>query len=210
MRSSRPAVFLALAGVVLSAGVASALTPKPTPKPVCNLIVDKAGDASVLGPDPSDASLDILSADVASNAKHLTAVLRVRNLSASSLAATGRNYYVQFSTPTAKNPIYLSYETTPYGNYSSWGALERGAGGVGSYTYEGDATATVNKAKNEIRVTVPIGKLAALARLKPGAKITKLHANTSAGFVVLVSDVDEADSTKTYIAGAPSCVKPGR
>ena len=101
MRSSRPALFPALTAVVLSTGVASAVTTKPAPKPVCNLVVDKAGDASVLGPDPSDASLDILSADVASHAKYLTAVLRIRNLAASSLAATGRNYYVQFSTQTS-------------------------------------------------------------------------------------------------------------
>ena len=147
---------------------------------------------------------------MASNAKYFTAVLRVKNLSASSLAATGRNYYVQFSTPTAKNPIYLSYETSPLGTFYSWGALEPGAGGVGTYTAEGDAIGTVNKAKNEVRLSVPIGELAALARLKPGAKVTKLHANTTAAFVVLVSDVDQADSKKTYITGTPSCVKPGR
>lgn len=210
MRATRPAALLALSAAVLSAGVASAATKKPAPKPVCNLVVDDAGDASVLGPDPSDSTLDILSADLASDAKNVTAVLRVKSLSGSSAAATGRNYYVQFTTASAKNPIYFSYETSPLGSFFSWGDLEPGAGGVDSYTGKGDAIGTIDKAKNEIHLTVPVKELSLLANLRPGVKVTSISANTTAAFVVLVSTVDEAEGTKAYIAGAPSCVKPGK
>ena len=210
MRATRPAALLALSATVLSAGVASAAIKKPAPKPVCNLVLDDAGDASVLGPDPSDSTLDILSADLASDAKNVTAVLRVKSLSGSSAAATGRNYYVQIQTASAKYPIYFSYETSPLGDFFSWGDLEPGAGGVDSYTGKGDAIGTVDKVKNEIHLTVPVKELSALANLKPGVKVTSITANTTAAFVVLVTTVDEAEGTKAYIAGTPSCVKTGK
>jgi hypothetical protein len=210
MRVTRAAALLSLSSLVLTCGVAGAAAKKPVPKPVCNLVLDDAGDASVLGPDPSDSSLDILSADVASDAKSFTAVLRVKSVSAGSLAATGRNYYVQITTPSYPNPIYFSYETDPTGAYYNWGELAPGTGGVGTYTSKGTATGSIVPAKNEIHITVPVAELRLLANLKPGTKVSSVHANTTAAFVVLVSTVDEADSSKAYIAGAKSCVVPGK
>jgi hypothetical protein len=208
MRASRPALALALAASFVSAGVASAAVKKPVAKPVCNLVTDAAGDAQLIVL-PSDDALDVLSGDVASNAKSFTAVIRVKNLAATTPTASGRNYYLQITTPTATNPIYFSYEVDPTGAVANWGELVPGAGGVGSYTSKGKAVATVDKAKNEIHLTVPVADLSASASLKPGAKVSTISVNTTAAFVVLVSDVDTAEAAKGYTAGAKSCVTPG-
>lgn len=208
MRITRPALALALTASFLATGVASAAK-KPAAKPTCNIVVDDAGDASITGADPSDGTLDILGADVASDAKTFTAVLRLKDLSASSFAQTGRNYYVQITTATTQNPVYFSYETDPTGATFNWGALVPGAG-ASTYTPSGKATGVVDKAKNEIRISVPVADLSALANLKPGNKVLTVHANSTAAFVVLVTDVDTADSSKVYVTGAKSCVKPGK
>jgi len=214
MRVARTALCLALTGSLLGAGVAGAATkpkPKPKPKPVCNLVTDDAGDASILGPDPSDDTFDILGADIASNAKTFTAVMRIKNLSASSpTSVTGRNYYLQITLPSFANPIYFSYEMDATGGVYKWGDLEPGQGGVASYTSKGDGTGTINTAKNEIHISVPVADIAALGKVTPGTKISAIHVNTTAVLGVLVTDVDSADNTKAYIAGALSCVTPGK
>jgi hypothetical protein len=214
----RPTVALALAASLAASGAASAATKakpkrKPAPpKPVCNLITDPAGDASLQPPVPSDDSLDVLSGDLASNAKNVTAVLRLKDLGATSpTQITGRNYYLLFSLPKADNPVYFSYEDAGpvLGASFSWGDLEPGAGGVGTYTKKGDATGTVDTAKNEIRITVPVADVRDLASIAPGVKVTNLHVSTTAVVGVLVFDVDSAAAAKSYVAGYPSCVKPG-
>ena len=176
---------------------------------MCNLITDGAGDASVQPPLPSDDSLDIVSGDVASNAKNVTAVLRLKSLAATSpYSVTGRNYYMQFALPGAANPIYLSAESDVTGTTYHWGDLET-VNGLGSYTSKGTATGVTDVAKNEVRMTVTVSDLAALGKAKPGNKLSSLHASTTAVLGVLVADVDTADGSKSYVAGAASCVKPG-
>jgi hypothetical protein len=202
----RPVLALvAGAGLVLAgpAGAASA------PKPVCNLVTDQAGDASVQPPLPSDDSLDIVSADLASNAKSVTAVLRLKSLGAASpYSVTGRNYYLLFNVPGATNPVYFSAESDVTGTTYHWGDLET-VNGLGSYTSKGTATGVTDVAKNEIRITTSVSDLAVVGKAKPGNKLSALHASTTAVLGVLVADVDTADGSKSYVAGAPSCVKPG-
>jgi hypothetical protein len=201
----RPALAVAVGASLVVAGTAGAVT---KPKPVCNLVKDAAGDASVQPPLPSDDSLDIVSADVASNAKNVTAVLRLKSLGATSpYSVTGRNYYMQFDAPGAANPIYFSAESDATGTSYHWGDLET-ANGLGTYTTKGDATGVTDVAKNEIRMTVSVRDLADLGKTKPGNKLSSLHASTTAVLGVLVADVDTADGSKSYVAGSPSCVKP--
>jgi hypothetical protein len=201
----RPALAVALGAGLAVAGTAGAVT---APKPVCNLVTDPAGDASIQPPLPSDDTLDIVSADIASNAKVVTAVLRLRSLGATSpYSASGRNYYLQFDLRGAANPIYFSAESDATGTSYHWGDLET-VNGLVSYTPKGEATGVTDVAKNQIRMTVPVSELAALGKAKPGSKISGLHANTTAVLGVLVADVDTADGSKSYTAGAPSCVKP--
>ena len=205
MKLVRPALALAVGASLVVAGSAGAVT---KPKPVCNLVTDPAGDASIQPPLPSDDTLDIVSADVASNVKNVTAVLRLKSLAATSpFATTGRNYYIQFDLPGGANPVYFSAESDATGTSYRWGDLET-VNGLGSYTPKGDAKGVTDTAKNQIRLTVPVSELSAVGKAKPGSKISALHANTTAVLGVLVADVDTADGSKSYIAGAPSCVKP--
>jgi hypothetical protein len=215
MRIARPALALALVASVAAAGAAGAVVKNPAPQPVCKLIVDDAGDASLQAPIPSDDSIDLTGADLASDTKNVTAVLRIKNLGATSpLQVTGRNYYFEFTPAKAQFPVYFSYEedfSAPLlGGVFSYGDLEPGTGGVPTYTRKGDATGVIDSAKNEIRISVPTSAVQALGNVKAGSKISSLSASTTAVLGVLVADVDTAEATKPYVAGYPSCVKPGK
>lgn len=214
MKIVRSCVALAVVVSLATAGVASAATkPRPKPKPVCNLITDAAGDASPQAPVPTDDSLDVLSGDLASDAKKVTAVIRLKDLGATSpTQLSGRNFYFLFSLPKFDNPIYFSYEDSgpALGAAFSWGDLEPGSGGVGTYTSKGTATGVVDTAKNQIRITVPVSEVKSLASIAPGTKVTNMHISTTAVVGVVVFDVDTAEASKAYIAGNPSCVVPGK
>lgn len=195
----RPALALALLPALLAAGAATAAPAKP----VCNLISDGAGDVTA----PS-ANLDILSADVSSDAKKLTGVIRVAKLAASDGSApTGFAYNFRFKVAGSDVQYYLlaSSEPSPIGATTfEFGTIETG----NSLTPIGDATGKIDLAKNEVRITAPTSFGA--VKIKPGTKLVDLQAVTQRRFVVLLSG---ADSTvldgKTYTAGAASCVKPG-
>jgi hypothetical protein len=211
MTLARPALCLALVASLATAGAAAAVT-KPKPKPVCNLITDGPGDASLQAPIPSDDSLDVVSGDLASDAKNVTAVIRVKDLGATSPAAlTGRNYYFLFSVPTAVNPIYFSYESDATGETGNFGALvPDDTTGVGSYTRSGAAVATLVPEKNEIHITVPVSAVNGLGKITPGTKVSGMNISTTDVVGVIVFDADTAEASKSYVAGALSCVKPGK
>lgn len=210
MRATRPALCLALVASVTLAGAASAATkPKPKPaKPVCNLVVDDKDDASILTKQPT---MDIVSGDVASNAKSLTAVLR--------LAATpnGQNpeggqssrYYFEFNAPGSDNPQYLVASVAfPTGDVTfRTGQITPSANGS---TFTNDPVNPDVKgafANNVLTMSAP---LAAFTRVKltPGTKLTSLKGETFALIGVLLEPADEAVGSKAYTAGALSCVKP--
>ena len=211
MKLARPALAVALVAAVATSGVATAAVKKPAPKPVCNLITDDAGDASLQPPVPSDDSLDIVGGDLASDGKNVTAVIRVKDLAATSPGAvTGRNYYFLFELPTAENPVYFSYEEDATGGVGKFGALvPDDSTGVGTYTSSGDAVATVVADKNEIHLTVPVSALAALGKMGKGVKASNLSISTTLVRGVLVATIEDATG-KSYVAGSKSCVTPGQ
>jgi hypothetical protein len=205
-----------LALTVACTGLASAATKAAAPKPSCNLLTDDKGDAHFLvSAAPNDPNLDIVSADVASDAKTFTAVLRLASFAGvDPQSPLGRGYYVQFEPPKADFPVYFNMETTPDGTRYTWGDTETLATGNGSYKKQGDATGVVDAAKGEIRISVPLADLASFVKIRPGAKIANLTASATAvlGTSVtggLVATVDDGASAASYVAGSPSCVKPG-
>lgn len=216
MRVTRPVVCLAVAASLVGAGVANAAVKRPKPKPVCNLIADDKADASFLGAAPNDPNLDIVSGDIASNAKTITAVLRLASFAETDpQAPLGRGYYLEFNAPGLDTPIYFNFQITPDLKRFAWGTQEVLATGNGSYVKKGDATGVLDAAKGEIRISVPVADVNAVGKVKPGAKLTNLAASSTMvlGTSVtggLVSTVDDAAGTKPYIAGAPSCVTPGK
>lgn len=229
----RPALATVLVGSLCVAGAASAVTkPKPKPvKPVCNLVTDPSGDASPQTPVPSDDTIDILSADIATNATQITAVLRLKNLSASSVPSqTGVSYEFDFSAPGGSNTLFLAYNADDSGSHSSFGDIES-IGGQNNNTSKGPAVTVFDKAKNEVRITAKLSDLSALGKFKPGTKLTGLEAKTwvligtpeatpevdapALGPVVgpgngLLDPVDDATGSKNYVIGTPSCIKVGQ
>ena len=196
MKIVRPLVAVALGVSFVVAGSVSAKT-----APACNLITDPAGDVTAV---PSD-NLDILSGDIASNAKSLTAVIRVAKLATSdSTAPTGMAYNLRFQVDGDAATYYLLSSNTP----TTGQVFEYGTVATNVLTKVGDATGVIDMAKNEIRITAPLD----FGGLKSGAKIGALQAFSQRRFVALLAGADSTviDDTKTYKAGAPSCVTVGK
>jgi hypothetical protein len=191
--------LLAIAAIVpLCVGVTSASATtkkKKPPKPVCNLIKDANNDATGTGTGtagPYDANLDILSADIATNATTATFVVRLAAMDANdNNAPTGAAFEFAFTAPTG--PGDSRAIVGPAGD--KWPAT----------------TGVKDTAKKEIRWSVPLSSFSKL-NLKPGVKLTGLTVSSwrwvSPSDVVL-GQVDTGTTNSTYTTGSPSCVKVG-
>ena len=185
----------AITPLLLGVAAADAAPRKPAPKkPTCKLINDRAGDAvAPAAPVPNDPNLDILSADVATDATRLTAVIRVASLSGEgSTSPTGRSYSLVFN---AKGTIV---------------SVDGIVGPTGTTWFSGKGTGTVDPAKKEVRIHVPLSALS--VPIKPGDKLLDVKAQTWRwvhGTRVVLGNVDTATTATGYTAGWPSCVKVG-
>ena len=209
--SVRPALALALSLSVVAGGAAVAA---PKPKPVCNLVIDAKGDGTgFLMTDadylPNDPNLDLVSGDIASNAKLVTAVIRTDAQALSDTnAPTGRAYYANFVVGEAELFLSAALDGAGAATYSA-GYVDTTRKSLGA------VTGTIDVAKKEVRITAPTSIFAEHAALKPGTKITDLSllaqryvGNRSAAGVT--PSADEATGGKTYVAGSPSCVAVGK
>jgi hypothetical protein len=222
----------ALLGSVLALGVtvAGPAAFAAAPKPVCKLVNDAKGDTASPAPDAAlDSQLDIVSADVATDRRNLTVVLRLAALTQSDAGnPQGRIYEFDF-TAAEKNFILMG-SLLPGGNdfgvYTSDQRLAEGESGGRAATGIGTAFGVVDTAKKEVRITASLDVFAPYARLSPNTTIYNLAAftyranglaarppgqvpvNVTGSFGL---GVDEAWGRRTYYrAGAPSCVRVGR
>jgi hypothetical protein len=197
------AAAVAAAGLAL-AGVAQASPSHPAGKkkvkPVCNLI--KASANTAVPP-----SLQITSADIASNAQTVTMAIRVTKLTPQPDAAAplGREWNLSF---VAGPTVQLEVVDGPFG-----------------VTTNLPGKATLDTAHNEVRLSVSAKDIVhawPTAQLTPGRSlftgITALattmvqtpapdathQQGQSAGF-----NWDQAVSPRNYLAGTPSCLKVG-
>ena len=214
MSKLRPVLAVGVCAALAAATGVAAAAPKA--KPVCNLVKDAAGDATV---DPAgavaDDSLDILSVDLASNRSSITGVIRVKKL----VKDPGRNWTVSF---TADGTVFsLAGHTTAAGDVFDTAY----AGETNGSVYGPGTTGVFDTAKNEVRITAPLSLMSEQAYIKAGkTKITDISGST--GPELLVPDVsgtfgptifslspysaDEAEGGATYLAGTPSCVAVGK
>ena len=204
-RSLRLVVAGSLATSLVAAGSALAAPAKPA----CELIKDAAGDGAVLA--PAD-DFDILTADVASNGKTITAVLRLAGdpTATNPQALGGKNYYVSF-TSGGSQPQFLSASVDPVTGVTYATGFEEDVNGVGNKT--SDTTAAKGSIDgNVITISAPLSAFAARTSVKPGKKLTDLTAEvfaligTSATGGALALDDDATGGS--YTTGTPSCVKP--
>lgn len=203
---------LVLAVLVLAAASAASVpahAAKPRPKTYCKLVVDDVGKAGVLssvaGSATYDPSLDIVSADVASNATTLTAVIRVKDLTpTSTMSPGGRTWGMTFTNGTVSVGVN-AYLSDNFGERFS--------------TKQGGA---FDIARDEVRIHVALADIA-YAKIKKGSLLRGFYATTNSviafdpamglgyGFPPFGGSTDDATAPKSaYPAGARSCVKVGK
>jgi len=215
-----------LAAAVTMAALAGSAT--AAPKPVCNIITDAVGDDTVVAT-PSDASVDLVSGDVASDAKTITAVIRVSKLAnPNPRAPFGQSYFMVFSVKGSPDPLYVSAGLYPTGNEFLYGYQGVDpTNGINTSYKLGAATGVVDLDKSEVRIHVPLVAFAERAKLKKGSKLSGLIAEGRVligqrlvasqavgpsprlplGGVTLTADTAEG---KSYELSTPSCVTVGK
>ncbi|HEV2889478.1 MAG TPA: hypothetical protein VGX28_03810 [Frankiaceae bacterium] len=209
----RPVLALTVLALTASTvGIADAAVRKPPPPP-CKTITDATGDSEYGAP------LDIVSGDLASNAKTVTAVFRLADVSKSnSDAPTGQGYYFDFTPAGAATPIYLSYSVTPTTEAFNYGWVD---GSI--HRSLGSATGVYDTAKKEIRISAPVGAWTTYGNPKPSTKLLGLTMTTywvlgayvpnpATGATTGGGSLQMADDAvgKTYVAGSASCVAVGK
>jgi hypothetical protein len=207
----RPVLALGVCAAVAAAtGVASAA---PKAKPVCNLITDAKDDAGVVTAQPG---MDILSADIATDKKNITAVFRLAGAptAANPQAPGGTDYYFSFTTADASDPQFLHMSLPPVGAPTFATGQTTSVGGQNTSTDDGDV-ATGSIAGNVVTITAPTSAFGGRINLKPGHKLNGLTAEVFAQIGVpgvggLLENVDTGSASKSYVAGTPSCVVPGK
>lgn len=213
---ARPALALALLPALLVGGAATAAPAKA--KPVCNLVVDPQDDTFLLRSQdgagtygPQENTADILSADVASDAKTLTGVIRVKSLAAAAATSPGGiSYDINFTTASIAAPVYVRALVPSSGAPTAEAGTRESVVVTSLSAPLGAGTVTVDKAKNEVRFSFPVSLFTPAGGLKPGTKITfgDITTGRAAGSRAVFADV--ATGGKAYTIGAPSCVVPGK
>lgn len=202
MAAGRAGLCGFLAATIALTGVAAAV-PRPT---ACRLLVDEAGDTA-RAPFPASDAIDITSADLASDGRTLTAVLRVAKYTPNELATVyGKRYIVAFEGAGLKS-MYLTALDYPLGVSYNFGEVTTSPTGP-SYSSTGPAKGAINAATGEITISVAAADLAAagFGRLTKGGQLKGINAVTFRRLGNQLFPGDEATTTKRYTVGARSCV----
>jgi hypothetical protein len=196
MRTRSLVAVAVIAPLLAGVGTAHAAKKPPAKKPVCKLVTDSANDGTGTGTGqtgPNDPNLDIVSADIATNAATLTAVWRLSAVDGSnSSSPTGRSYTMTFTVNDKTTTVRAII--SPAGNV--WQG--------------GDGTGFVDTKLKEIHLSVPLAKL--VIPVKANDKVGSLGASAwrwVGNQSISLGLVDSAASVATYVAGWPSCVKVG-
>ena len=224
---ARLALALALATGVVVAGSADAA------RVSCKIVTDRTGDTyavryqnnpPVPAPvpmGPQDDSLDLLSSDLASDGKTLTAVVRVKKLARTTQTSPfATSYNVDFAVPGGAGYATLRAILTASGD--SFEALSKSDTANVPSTFLGSVKGTVDFKKNEVRIHAPLSVFASFAKIKKGTKLTPFETTTGRAHPVglpipagqpmptrgLNSDV--AEGGKVYKVGDKTCVTVGK
>lgn len=206
---TRPlAIALAATAVALAGAPAFAAPAKPAPaKPTCRLVIDDAGDA-VVGAE-NRASIDIVSADVASGAKNVVGVLRLASLANDPLMSAGASYSLTWRLGS----VTQSFSTVRYSDGSVDNTFDPNTE-FGASGDERPVSALLDPATGTITWSVPRKSNPALKG--SGMKFTGLAAVTQASFNVRAQGIttsgsflggDDASTGKSYVDRSPTCVK---
>lgn len=173
-----------------------------------------------------DSDLDLISADVATDSRQLTAVIRTDTLRDQEPYAPGKSYDFYFRIAEV---TFLVKATTGMGSESYILYAQNRAVGAddpysGFFDQLGEVTGVFDVAKREIRATVPLDLMARYYEVRRGVVVSEFFVisfiHYGEGRTTLLdgfsgpsgasSRQDEARSDATYKAGTPSCVKVGK
>ena len=191
----------------------------------CDLVRDPAGDAQPLSPAVDAGSLDVVSADVATNATTLTVAIRtVDPIVVDPTDPRSRNYTFSFVANGTGFSVVAAYAT--HGADYSLDVLDGPSDPASGTPVSGTRISAIQghivAAGREIRMTAPLALLRPYASLKQ-TFLSQLTVNDAAGVMVnpqsvsagpasasgpagVVSTVDYASSNARYLPGAPSCI----
>lgn len=201
-------------------------------KKVCNNVVDPKGDTFVARPQdaqaaygPQEDALDIVSADIASDAKVVTAAIRVVSMGAAQTSPYGKGYAFDFMIPSSPMVITLRAILPGGGVAPTFEASYKDPEVPNSpSTFLGVATGVVDEKKKEVRISAPVSLFSSLGEIKKGTLLSPPEdSSASVGRAVPVTPgiagqatptrfafADVALEAKPYKVGTPSCVTPGK
>lgn len=213
---SRRAIALTVA-VLVAAPAASAVAakPAPKPKPMCKQVTDDAGDEYVVRQAPdqkqADDALDVLSADVATNATTMTIAIRVKKLATfPATSPVGGTYQMTFNVGDEAALYYALVSTGPNGLYSEFGTRAALPAVTSVPTVLGTPTPTLDMAKNEVRLSFPLSLFGSVKLVKGKTKIAPAETTAGRGNHGRGVFADDAVGGKNYVVGTPSCVLVGK
>lgn len=213
-----------IAGLVIAGLWAAPYAQAAGPRPVCDLVSDPSGDVSPSAPGVGDSDYDIRSADIATDKRRLTVVIRLASLAPEDPSApVSRDYEFDF---VANGHAFgmLASLLTGGSNYQAvvYDVTEPGGR---SGTDLGDVTGVVDTARHEIRITAPLSLFAPYASFKQ-TYIDQLYVTSaraagqggttspdgrvSIGAQSTAVVVDSASSNSRYSPGRSSCVRVGK
>ena len=204
-----------LTGALLAAGLASSAQ-AAKPKLPCKNMTDPTGDVVFAQASNAtayeDAALDLVSGDLGSDKKVITAVIRVSKLAVPASTSVGTTYEMRISGP-AGDPFTLWANLSASGNKFGVGTIDADPTGTGyppeTATSTGTATGVVDLAKGEIRITAPYS---AFSGFKPGVKvgIDTVIAKRGLPGQFYGRYADDGAGSKSLPLGTPTCVTPGK
>ena len=224
---------LALVPLLLVAGVTAPFAEAaPKPKPSCLTINDPKGDTfAVRAQDgqgaygPQEDALDIVSGDLASDGKVVTAVVRLASFSRA-IATSPQGFTVGLDFLIGSSADSVVRLQAVLGSTDRFEVSAKAVDALPNVpsTYVGEATGVVDEKKGEIRITAPAALLAPYGALKPGTKLVPNEAESataSRGVPPITTTpgqpmttrgpfADIAAGGRTVAVGAPSCVVPGK
>jgi predicted secreted protein len=172
---------------------------------------------------PNADAMDITSADIATDKRSLTAVIRVKKLALTAPADAPSGLTWQFEFVADLMEWSVAAHTDPAGEAFFDGAYTNPLTGQGALV--NGITGKLDLAKNEVRITAPLSIITAKSRIKAGSKITGMAARTGNELVIRDKTQkalkgatfewapisrDTASTTKAYVAMSVNCVAPGK
>jgi hypothetical protein len=208
----RPVLGVLLVTSVVAGGAPNAAPKKKPVPPICNQIVDPKADATAGALSTSnEPSWDVVSADIAADAKMLTTVIRVDKLTKSTSADPLGSQW-RFDFFVGETNLYTQATSTPFGDKFVVGYTDTTSHSLAN----SGATGVFDDVKNEVRVSVPLSAYVAQAKITPGTKLTQLAAqagdyvNTAGGSPSGSFAADDAVGSKPYATGTATCVAVGK